>query len=405
MALQREKRRHLVWKIIGFILLAILLALLTIFIVGLIGYEVNMGKVEDTEYLGSRYAPEADKVDGVWTFYVPEEENFRILQITDVHLGGGAFSIGKDENALTAVETLIRRTKPDLVVFTGDMVYPVPPQAGSFNNLREAELLTTLMDKLGVYYAICLGNHDTEPYSFYNRDDMYELYAKQKYCVVDRAPRVDDVNYAINIRDKETGLIRQTLYLMDTHDYVGDQLVNILGNYDGLHENQIEWYAAEVARMNAINAEIKSELNAAAGEEIYDVDAVVPSSLFIHIPLREYKYAIDEYWKNCFRDTENVTFYYGEAGENPCPSDYDDEMFETMQALGSTKWVFCGHDHLNWISLEYKGIRLTYGMSIDYLAYIGIGDEIGQRGATVIELTPDGDLTITPERLDENYPA
>lgn len=403
MALQRVKRKKKVLLIIGIILAVIVLALLGIFLAGVIGYEINMNNVEDTEFMGSRYAPSAEKVDGVWTFYVPENEDFRILQITDVHLGGGAFSIEKDKNALSAVETLIRRTAPDLVVFTGDMVYPVPPQAGSFNNLREAELLTTLMEKLGVYYAVCLGNHDTEPYSFYDRDDMYEHYAAQKYCLIDRAEGVDDVNYAINIRDEETGLIRQTLYLMDTHDYVGDQVINILGNYDGLHENQIEWYAAEVSRMNAINADIKAQLNSETGEELYDVDAVVPSTLFIHIPLGEYEDAIFEYWNNYCRDTENVTFYYGEAGENPCPSDFDDEMFETMQALGSTKWVFCGHDHLNWISLEYKGIRLTYGMSIDYLAYFGIGDEKGQRGATVIEVGSDGNLDISPERLDKNY--
>lgn len=407
MALQREKKRHLAWKIVGLVLLAILLALVVIFVVGLIGYEVNMGNVEDTEYLGSRFEPKLE--DGVWTFYVPDDaENgdFKILQITDVHLGGGAFSIGKDKKALDAVETLIRRTTPDLVIFTGDMVYPVPPQAGSFNNIREAELLTTLMEKLGVYYAICLGNHDTEPYSFYNRDQMYEFYAEQPYCLVDRAEGVDDVNYYINIREEESGLIRQTLYLMDTHDYVGDQLINILGNYDGLHENQIEWYAESVAKINAENAEIKRQLNAsgAADYSEEEINAVVPSTLFIHIPFGEYRDAIYEYWKNSFRDTENVTFHYGEAGEKPCTSDFEDEMFETMQALGSTKWVFCGHDHYNWISLTYKGIRLTYGMSIDYLAYIGIDGDVSQRGATVINVTPEGDLEIEPERLDEGYP-
>ena len=385
--LARKKRRNLGWKIAGIILALIILALLVIFAVGMIGYEVNMNRAEETEYLGSAYTPVME--DGVWTFYVPADEDFRILQITDVHLGGGAFSIGKDARALDAVETLIRRSEPDLVVFTGDMVYPVPPQSGSFNNLRETALLTTLMEKLGVYYAVCFGNHDTEPYSFYDRDDIYEFYAEQEHCVVDREEGIDDINYAINIRDEGTKRIRQTLYLMDTHDYVGDQLINILGNYDGLHENQIEWYRAEVGRMNA--------LNAALGYE-----EVVPSTLFIHIPLGEYEEAANEYRANFFRDTENVKHFYGELGENPCPSDFEDDMFETMLELGSTKYVFCGHDHLNNISLEYKGIRLTYGMSIDYLAYIGIAGEESQRGATVIDLSPEGTLNIGPIRLNEN---
>ncbi len=44
------------------------------------------------------------------------------------------------------------------------------------------------------------------------------------------------------------------------------------------------------------------------------------------------------------------------------------QTFERAVEIGSTKGIFCGHDHYNNISLEYKGIRLTYAMSIDYLA-------------------------------------
>ena len=71
MALQRVKRRKKILLIIGIILAAIVLALLGIFLAGVIGYEINMNNVEDTEFMGSRYAPSAEKVDGVWTFYVP----------------------------------------------------------------------------------------------------------------------------------------------------------------------------------------------------------------------------------------------------------------------------------------------------------------------------------------------
>ena len=52
--------------------------------------------------------------------------------------------------------------------------------------------------------------------------------------------------------------------------------------------------------------------------------------------------------------------------------------------------VFCGHDHYNNFSIDYKGIRLTYGMSVDYLAYPGIYKEGTQRGCTIITFSPDG---------------
>ncbi|WP_242994457.1 hypothetical protein [Butyrivibrio fibrisolvens] len=71
-------------------------------------------------------------------------------------------------------------------------------------------------------------------------------------------------------------------------------------------------------------------------------------------------------------------------------SDYPSKMFDTALELGSTTGFFCGHDHYNNASLEYKGIRLTYGMSIDYLAMPGIEKETKQRGAELITIHADG---------------
>ena len=65
-----------------------------------------------------------------------------------------------------------------------------------------------------------------------------------------------------------------------------------------------------------------------------------------------------------------------------------------MLELGSTKATFCGHDHFNNMSLEYKGIRLTYGMSIDYLATPGTATSTKQRGGTLIIVAPDSSFTI-----------
>ena len=68
-----------------------------------------------------------------------------------------------------------------------------------------------------------------------------------------------------------------------------------------------------------------------------------------------------------------------------------------MLELGSTKAMFYGHDHLNNTVLEYKGITLSYGFSVDYFAYAGI-DKIGsQRGCSIITCHPDGTFEITHE--------
>ena len=69
-------------------------------------------------------------------------------------------------------------------------------------------------------------------------------------------------------------------------------------------------------------------------------------------------------------------------------------MFDVAKELGSTTGFFCGHDHYNNMSLEYQGIRLTYGMSIDYLAMPGIARDTKQRGGTLITLHDDGTSDI-----------
>lgn len=56
--------------------------------------------------------------------------------------------------------------------------------------------------------------------------------------------------------------------------------------------------------------------------------------------------------------------------------------------------MFCGHDHLNTLSLVYKDIQFTYGMSIDYLGYKGIEKQYTQRGGTLIIRKKDGSVSV-----------
>ena len=71
-----------------------------------------------------------------------------------------------------------------------------------------------------------------------------------------------------------------------------------------------------------------------------------------------------------------------------------DEAYKKAVENGIIKWMFCGHDHLNTLSLTYKGIRLTYGMSIDCLGYNGISKSYIQRGGTLITRKTDGRVDI-----------
>lgn len=376
------------WRITGIVFICIIALILICSLVGCIGNSANVRHIKSLQAVAADdkveplSAPVIDKETGYWTFTCDRE--FKILQLTDVHIGGGFLSLGKDNKAIDAVYDMISYTKPDLVIITGDMAYPVPFSSGSFNNLTPTKIFAQLMEQMGIYWAFGYGNHDTEVYSYYDREEISEYYLNSglKRCLFQRGPKdVDgEGNYVINVKNS-SGIITQSLFILDSHAYSK----GFFRDYDNLHQNQVDWYESEVKRLTEIN-------------KSHGATDVIKSLMFFHIPLVEYKTAFDEYKNNGYKDTDNVKYYYGIVGE---PNDLiscgvnQDNMFEKMIELKSTQGVFAGHDHLNNFSLDYNGgsgdyyVRLTYGLSIDYLAYFGIAKKTAQRGGTVITLKPD----------------
>lgn len=352
-----------------------------------------------------------DSKTGYYEFVADSaEDSFRVLHLTDVHIGAGAFSAEKDRWAIEAVSETVRRVKPDLVIVTGDMAYPVPFQAGTFNNKREAEMFASMMERLGVYWTITFGNHDTEIYSLYDRDDIAaEVYSdpKWEHCLFREGPTdiagkgndvivvrhptadgveiVDAASYDANV---ESTKISQALVTIDSHSYTDGDYFGIAWKYDNIHQDQIDWYAREMDRLTEMNG----------GEQVKNL-------VFFHIPLTEYGVYWNEYKDNGHEDTANVHYVQGKAGESgekSFPGVDDCLTFETMLAHGG-QGTFCGHDHYNTFAIDVKAttkdadgndvtgvIRLSYGMSIDYLAYVGIASDIEQRGGQEIRIDADG---------------
>ena len=382
-------------KILGVILAVIVILVGIAAVVNVIGNKGNIEKIAAFESIASeeQLVPEKDE-NGYWTFTT--DEDFKVMQLTDVHIGGGFMSLKKDAMALNAVAAMVKAEKPDLVIATGDVSYPVPFQAGTFNNLSSAKIFAALMEQLGVYWTLGFGNHDTEAYSYYSREQISEFYDSEdfKYCLYQPGP--DDVdgfgNQVINVKNSD-GIITQSLYVFDSHSYTDGDFLGIFWKYDNIHENQVQWYRD---RVNAFNAQNNAILKEMGKEE----NSSIKSAAFFHIPLTEQRDAWYEYRDAGFQDTENVKFHYGVAGEGGnivfCGM-HEDNLFETMLELDSTKAIFCGHDHDNNFSVDYKGIRFTYGMSVDYLAYPGIYKRGSQRGCTMITFSPDGSFDCTQE--------
>ena len=385
---EKKKRGKKVLRVLGIILCVIVVLVAIATVINVIGNKANLKKAQSftpVQY-DAQLVPEQD-ADGNWCFTC--DRPFKVLQLTDVHIGAGFLSLKRDGMAMNAAAAMISAEKPDLVIVTGDVAYPVPFQAGTFNNKTAAKIFAELMEDLGVYWTLAFGNHDTEAYSFYSREDMSKFYAESDYphCLFMAGPEDVDgyCNQILNVKNSD-GIITQSFFVFDSHSYTDNDYFGILWKYDNIHENQVAWYKDSLAALNAQNDARYAELG-------MDETSNIQSLAFFHIPLVEQRDAWNEYVDNGYADTEDAKLIYGVAGETGkvvfCGM-HEDELFETMQELGSTKGVFFGHDHDNNFSMDYKGIRLTYGMSLDYLAYPGIYKRGAQRGCTVIEIQPDG---------------
>ena len=391
----KTKKKGRARKVLLGILIAIVAIAALTAVVNVIGNAGNTKKARSFPQVqyDNQLVPEKD-AHGNYTFVT--DGDLKVLQLTDVHIGGGWMAFKKDAMALNAVAAMVTAEKPDLVIVTGDVGYPVPFQAGTFNNKSSAKIFAELMEQLGVYWTLGFGNHDTELYSYYSREKMAAFYGSgdYKYCLFQAGPaEIDGSGNQIIVVKNSKGVATQLLYVLDSHSYTGGDYLGIKWLYDNIHQNQIDWYADTLKTYEAENDAVYASLGA-------DKIPTLRSCLFFHIPLTEYKDAWYEYIENGQKDTENVKLIYGTAGESKkvvyCGVG-DDNLFEEVQELGSTQGIFCGHDHLNNFSLEYKGIRLTYGRSVDYLAYPGIYKIGSQRGCTVITYAPDGSMDVAPE--------
>ena len=340
-------------------------------------YIDTFGKVE----FESQLKPQLDE-HGNW--YFTTDGDFKIMHITDVHLGGGCLSRTEDKKAINAIAAMIAYEKPDLVISTGDMASTYPT-SGSMNNRYPHEYFARLMENLGVYWTVAFGNHDSEAYNFYDRDAVVEMYENEsyQYCLFSAGP--EDVsgkgNHVINVKNSD-GKVTQCIFMIDTHSYMEDDPFGLNWDYDYIKEDQIEWYRDMV------------ELYCKNGDE------TAKSLAFFHIPLGETKDAYWEYVNNGRQNVEGLEWIEGNDGEKDpvvFPSQTDTDMFKAMVELGSTQGLFFGHDHLNNFILEYKGIKMCYGYAIDYFAYGGIDRYGYQRGCQIIVTHQDGSFDISHE--------
>lgn len=377
--LNKSKKLRIIIKL-NISLVAIVLIFISIFSIGSNSSQRHI----DSNYHAISESPSTFYLDddGYYTFIKSKDRDFKILQLTDSHIGGGFFSIEKDKKAYDAIYKVVNATKPDLIIFTGDITYPFPLQSGNINNIKTAKQVASFMEKLQIPWTITFGNHDVESYSLANRQKLADLYMNEQYqyCIFTKNPQDIVIsgygNQIINIRNEDNSL-NTSLVIFDSNAYINNNMFV----YDIIQDNQVEWYKDSILALS------NEENGIAQGE-------VVPSLAFFHIPLNEYQTAWDLHQEG----SDKVQYLYGVKDENILAPTIKDnlpkgKLFDEMVELGSTKATFCGHNHKNNFAIVYEGIQLSYSNSIVYLGLFGIHKTYDYRGGTLINVGDDSSFS------------
>lgn len=308
-----------------------------------------------------------------------DDGDFKILNATDLHL---------DENYEINDKTLqlfinqVRDEKPDLVIFTGDVILSKYQQI-------DAIQFAQMMERLGVYWAYVFGNHEARAEKEYFKYLIFKSISDYPHCLskFGRKELFGYGNFIINIMNSETDL-RESLVLFDSgrgmtpaHRQNDKVPSDIPDGYDYIKPLQIDWYNGEIAQLKKDYGKVES-------------------MLYLHIPIKEYEEVFALGDDGEYRLTGKAELLYGGMYESIGCSPYNSGLFAAMKKNGSQA-IFAGHDHVNDWTAVYDGILLVYNQCGGYNCYT-MGDYNGhhweekdwQQGVTLTTVHKDGSVEL-----------
>jgi len=305
--------------------------------------------------------------DGFYSLSVENDEELKILQLTDIHFSCGYPTYTLDCAAVDAIYTIVKKTRPDLIVLTGDIISPIVFTGATGNSSLMARAVATLFARMEIPWTILYGNHDDE--GFMSRSELSAYFEAQPFSLFRKGPDTIDGegNAVIKVKNQD-GTLRHALFFLDSNG-------GSVTGYDNPHENQVAWYKETVDRLRAAYGEFESVL-------------------YQHIPPKQMQSLAERYEKG---DT-SVEKLYGELSELNKRVAYGEDhgLYDALVLKGTTKYVFFGHDHTNLAAFRDKedGIVLSYSPSIDFSAYPSTRFTSFQRGGTLVFISAIGTARV-----------
>ena len=161
---------------------------------------------------------------------------FKIVQFTDIHF---QYHNPASAIALKRINEVLDAERPDLVVFTGDVVYAAPADTAMRTVLACAS-------SRKIPFVVTFGNHDNEQGK--TRAELYDIIRTMPYNIQPDRGAVESPDYVLTVK-----------------------------GYDWLTFDQVNWYRQQSAAFTAKNN----------GKPL-------PALAFFHIPLPEYNEAASD---------------------------------------------------------------------------------------------------------------
>ncbi len=274
---------------------------------------------------------------------------FKILQVADLQDSEMPYPA-----MIKALEKILDKSNPDLVVLTGDNI-----AGGSCETLEEAEaaiaaFMAPIVER-SIPFAVTFGNHDDEGAA--SKEDQLAIYQTYPGCLsTDDNPELTGcANNSLPVLSSDGKKVAFNVWMIDSNTY--DE---VNGGYDYVHEDQIAWYKETSKKLEEENG------------------GLVPSIAFQHIVVPE----IYELMWECDFESDITANYNGQnyyllfdkdadvegfVLEGPCPSNTNGGEMAAFLERGDVLATVCGHDHINEYVADYKGVDIicTPGMTFN----------------------------------------
>ena len=293
-----------------------------------------------------------------------------------------------EDRCFKQLRETINATKPDLIIFTGDLVY------GKWDDNGSCFLaLVEFMESFGIPWAPVFGNHDNE--SKMGVDWQCEQLEKAENCLFLQRNLTGNGNYTVGI--EQGGKLTRVFYMLDSNGCGGASDASMANGHTrknaGFGNDQLAWCQRSMDVIKKASPDTKI-------------------SYAFHIQLSVFAKGFEKYGYVQGGDRINIDTltekYDGDLGYIGAGIksniDTDEKVWNMLKRYGVDS-IFVGHEHSNNASIVYEGVRLQYGQKSSEYDRYNFVDKYGeistaQRdpektslvGGTVFTLAEDGSI-------------